>query len=188
MVGFQMWLVSVFTRITPIARLMHTAWVWPIAESLHFIGLSLLIGTIGLFDLRLLGLARAIPISALHRLIRWGLVGFGINAMTGLAFLVAEPDQYVYNPSFHFKMLFVAAAGVNALAFYLTSYRAVMASGASPDAPRGAKIIAAISLSLWILVLVAGRLLTFYRPSPCQPPEPGFLATCIPGFDNTYWK
>lgn len=188
MASFQMWLVSVLVSVKPIARLMHTAWGWPVAESLHFIGLSLLIGTVGLFDLRLLGLARRIPIAAMHRLIPWGLLGFGINAASGVAFLLTEPDQYVYNPSFHFKMLFMAAAGFNALAFYLTSYRGVTADGAPPDAPRTAKIIAAVSLSLWISVIVAGRLLTFYRPVPCQPNESGFLATCIPGYADQYWK
>jgi len=162
--------------------MMRTAWGWPIAESLHFIGLSLLIGTVGLFDLRLLGVARRIPIAAMHRLIPWGLAGFGINALTGVCFLLAEPDQYVYNPSFHFKALFIVAAGMNALTFYLTSYRHVTADGAPDDAPLAAKVSAAVSLSLWIGVIIAGRLLTFYRPFPCQPPEPGFLATCIPGF------
>ena len=182
MVSFQMWLVSAFASVKPIGRLMHTAWGWPMAESLHFIGLSLLIGTVGLFDLRLLGLARRIPIAAMHRLIPWGLVGFGINAVSGVSFLLAEPDQYVYNPSFHFKLLFITAAGVNALTFYLTSYRRVAADGAPDDAPLAAKVSAAVSLSLWIGVIVAGRLLTFYRPFPCQPPEPGFIATCIPGY------
>ena len=188
MAGVQAWLVGVLASVKPIARLMHTAWGWPIAESLHFIGLSLLIGTIGVFDLRLLGLARRIPIAAMHRLIPWGLLGFGINAVTGLSFLLTEPDQYVYNPSFHFKLLFIVAAGLNALAFYLTSYRRLTADGASLDATPTAKVIAAVSLSLWISVIVAGRLLTFYRPVPCQPPEPSFLATCIPGFRDTYWK
>ncbi|MCE2558991.1 MAG: hypothetical protein J4F98_10360, partial [Acidobacteria bacterium] len=48
---------------------MHTSWGWPTVESLHFFGLSLLIGTIGLWDLRLLGVARAIPMAALHKLV-----------------------------------------------------------------------------------------------------------------------
>jgi len=41
---------------------------------------------------------------------------------------------------------------------------------------------------LWISVLVAGRLLTFYRPFPCEPAGPGFLATCIPGYYDQYRK
>ena len=188
MANVQMWLVHAFASVEPVARLMHTAWAWPAAESLHFIGLSLLIGTVGVFDLRLLGLGRGIPIAALHRLVPWGLLGFGINVISGALFLLTEPDQYIYNPAFHFKVLFMVTAGLNALAFYLTSYRRVTAPGAALDAPRTAKIIAAASLSLWISVLVAGRLLTFHRPGPCEPEGPGFLATCIPGYFDRYRK
>lgn len=186
MVHVQMWLVDAFARATPVGRFMHTTWGWPAAESLHFIGLSLLIGTVGLFDLRLLGLARGIPASALHRLVKWGVLGFALNVVSGLSFLMAEPDQYVYNPSFHVKMLCVAAAGLNAGAFYLTAYRRTTAGGPGADAPLAAKIAAAVSLSLWIGVIVAGRLLTFYRPVPCDPPGPGVVATCIPGFGDEY--
>jgi|SoiMethySBSTD1v2_1073268.scaffolds.fasta_scaffold75693_3 hypothetical protein len=182
MVNFQIWLVSTLARATPIREFMHTKWGWPAAESLHFIGLSLLVGTISVFDLRLLGLAKRVPIAALHRLVPWGLVGYGITAGTGALFLMAEPDQYVYNPAFHLKVLFMLVAGLNASAFYLTSYRRTTAPGASADAPPAARIIAAASLFLWISVIIAGRLLTFYRPWPCGPAGPGFLAQCLPGY------
>ena len=188
MTSFQIWLVRLLASVKPVASLMRTPWGWPIAESLHFICLSLLIGTVGLFDLRLLGLARRIPIAAMHRLVPWGLAGFGINLVSGLCFLMTEPDQYIYNPSFHWKVLFITVAGMNALAFYATSYRRVTAASASPDAPRTAKVIAAVSLTMWIAVMVAGRLLTFYRPVPCRPGESASLATCIPGYGNRYWK
>ena len=182
MAGFQIWLVSTLASVEPVAVFMRTKWGWPAAESLHFIGLSLLVGTIFLFDLRLLGMARRIPIRALHRLVPWGLLGYGITVVSGVPFLMTEPDQYIYNPAFHFKMFFMAAAGFNATAFYLTSYRRTTAPGAPAEAPRSAKIIAALSLFLWISVIVAGRLLTFHRPWPCGPEGPGFLAECLPGF------
>ena len=186
MVPFQMWLVRTFAGARPVAALMHTAWAWPAAESLHFIGLSLLVGTIGLFDLRLLGVGRKIPIATFHRLIPWGLLGFAINLSTGSLFLLAEPDQYIYNVSFHLKMLFIGIAGANALVFYATAYRRIAAPGAPLDAPRVAKGIAVVSLSMWIGVIVAGRLLTFHRPFPCEPGEAGFLADCIPGYYDQY--
>lgn len=182
MVDFQMWLVRTFARATPVAAIMKTAWGWPAAESIHFIGLCLLVGAIFLFDLRLLGYARRIPIRALHRLIPWGLAGFALTAASGIPFVLTEPDQYIYNPSFHFKMLFMAAAGLNAAAFYVTSYRAATAPDAPADAPPLAKIIAVLSLSLWIGVIIAGRLLTFYRPFPCGPEGPGILAECLPNY------
>jgi hypothetical protein len=148
MSGFQIWLVSTLKSINPVLRFMTSDWGWPTAESVHFLGLSLLVGTIGLFDLRLLGVAKRIPIAALHKLIPWGLLGYGINVASGLAFLMTEPDQYIYNPAFHFKVLFMAIAGFNASAFYLTAYRCVTALGVLADAPRLAKIIATISLCM----------------------------------------
>ena len=165
--------------MTSVATLMRSIWMWPIAESFHFLGLSLLVGTILLFDLRLLGVARRIPIGALHRLVPWGLLGYGLNVVSGFLFLMTEPDQYIYNPAFQFKVLFMALAGLNAGAFYLTFYRRATASG-TLDAPPTAKFIAAVSLCLWLGVIVAGRLITFYRPWPCEPGEAGMIATCIP--------
>ena len=75
MAGFQIWLDRTLKDVNPVNTFMHTAWGWPVAESVHFLGLSLLVGAIALFDLRLLGMAKRIPIAALHRLIPWGLTG-----------------------------------------------------------------------------------------------------------------
>ena len=181
MAAFQVWLVAVLAGARPVAKIMHTHWAWPVAESVHFIGLSLLVGTIFLFDLRLIGLAKRIPIAALHKLIPWGVAGYITNLVSGSLFLMTEPDQYVYNPAFHFKMLFMAVAGCNVAAFYLTTSRRTMGPGAGEDAPRAAKIMAVISLCAWIAVIICGRLLTFYRPGNCGPQGPGLIAECIPG-------
>ena len=76
----------------------------------------------------------------------------------------------------------MATAGLNALAFYITCWRKATAPGAPDEAPRLAKIIAIASLTLWIGVIVSGRLLTFYRPFPCGPEGAGFLAECLPNY------
>lgn len=149
---------------TTVAAYMHGRWEWPVAESIHFIGLSLLIGTIGLFDLRLLGLGRRIPISALHRLIPWGIAGYTMNVLTGICFLTAETDQYIYNPSFQLKMLSMSVAGVNVLLFYTTMFRRVKTLGPGENAPMPARIIGGVSLVCWLSVITFGRLLTFFRP------------------------
>ena len=176
----QTWLVEAIRAHSPVRTLMQTAWAWPIAESLHFIGLSLLIGTIGAFDLRLLGLGRRIPIASMHRFIPWGIAGFLINVSTGLLFVLTEPDQYVYNPSFHLKVAFLAIAGLNASAFYVTSYRDVCGDASCFAAPRRARLIAAISLCAWIGVITCGRLLTFFRPAPCVGQQTALMLTCQP--------
>jgi hypothetical protein len=140
-------------------------WAWPIAESLHFIGLCLLVGTVGLFDLRLLGFVKQIPLPALHRLIPWGVLGFAINILSGSVFMAAAPFQYLYNESFYFKVSFLTVAGINIAVFYTMFYRKILTLGAGDNAPLGARVIGAVSLLMWIGVMCAGRLLTFYRPS-----------------------
>ena len=178
--ALQVGLVKAIYAHSPVADLMHTRWGWPIAESLHFIGLCLLVGCVGTFDLRLLGLGRSAPIASVHRLIPFGILGFVINASSGLMFLLTEPEQYIYNPSFHFKLLFLMIAGLNAGTFYLTSYRQVFGHDAKPDAPFHAKAIALLSLSAWICVIVGGRLLTFFRPGVCEGVQTALLLTCAP--------
>jgi hypothetical protein len=181
---FQIWLVNGIIAHSPVTDMMRTAWAWPIAESVHFLGLCMLIGCIGTFDLRLLGVARRVPIATMHRLIPFGILGFVINISSGLLFVLTEPDQYIYNPSFHLKLLFMTIGGLNAGTFYLTSYRQVFRANPSLDAPRRAKLIAAISLGAWVSVIVCGRLITFYRPAPCSSQQTGLVLQCSPNGAN----
>ncbi len=153
-----------FSEKTGIYDFMHSAWGWPAVESLHFIGLSLLIGTVGLFDLRMIGLAKGIPMSALHRLVPWGVGGYALNVMTGVMFVTSAPDQYLFNPAFQVKLALMGIAGVNVLFFYRFVFGPVKAASAGADAPRAAQTAAAISLTCWIGVIICGRLITYYRP------------------------
>jgi hypothetical protein len=152
-------------RTTPVgAWVRHSQWAWPVLESLHFIGMSVLIGTIGLFDLRLLGLARGIPYGALHRLIPLGIAAYGVNVVTGLCFLSGTPDQYLWNPAFRFKVAFMTVAGLNVLFFYTRVFRRLEQLAPDTPPPLGARLAGAVSLAMWVGVMSAGRLLTFFRP------------------------
>ena len=157
---------EIWVRSTALSSfvLKNGGWLWPLCETLHFIGLSLLIGTVGLFDLRVLGVAKAIPPAALHRLIPWGLGGFAINLLTGITFFSGFPEQYAYNSAFHWKLVFMSVAALNAALFYTAAFREVRTLGAGAQAALRARIITGVSLASWLGVLVCGRLLTFYRP------------------------
>jgi uncharacterized membrane protein len=139
-------------------------WVWPTLESLHYIGLAMLFGAVGLYDLRVLGLARAAPLSALQRLLPWGAGGFAINLVTGVMFFTGTPSVYVYNDAFRAKLMLLTLAGLNLIAFYTWVFAGVRSLGAGEDAPLRAKVCAGVSLFAWLGVMTAGRLLTFYRP------------------------
>jgi uncharacterized membrane protein len=173
--ALQLWLYDTLRAMKWATSFMTSKWGWPFCETVHFLGLSLLIGTIGMFDLRLLGVGRRVPIRALHALVPWGVSGYVLALLTGIMFLATEPDQYIFNPAFQWKVLFMALAGLNMATFYLAVFRHV---GENSELP--AKIIAALSLFLWIGVIVFGRMLTFYRPADCGANLSGFVLTCIP--------
>jgi hypothetical protein len=144
------------------------------------VGLTLLFGSIAVWDLRLLGMAGGVPIAAFHRLVPFSVLGFAMNAASGSMFLMTEPDQYIYNPSFHFKLLFLTLAGLNIVVFYALFFRRVRTLEGSTRAPAALKVIGAVSLGCWMAVIICGRLITFYRPTRCMPGEAvAFIATCI---------
>ena len=157
---------ELWVRATPLhAFVAAHSWAWPTLETLHYLGLSLLLGTVGVFDLRVLGLARSIPPGTLHKLIPLGIAGWVVNLLTGIVFFSGFPEQYFYNPAFWWKGTFMAIAAINVAVFYLsTSFREVKTMPAGSDAPLTAKIIAGTSLSAWLAVLICGRYLTFFRP------------------------
>ncbi len=159
---------------------MHSKWGWPMAQVAHFLGLSILIGTIFMFDLRMLGMAKRIPIGALHKLVPWGVSGYLVNVVTGFMFVTASPDQYVYNSAFQLKMLFMLAAGLNILVFYSAAYRKTRVIGPGGRAPFLARLAALASLLLWTAIIVEGRMIAFHRPTVCGPGNPaGFVAACF---------
>jgi hypothetical protein len=136
-------------------------WVWPICEMLHFVGLSLLLGVVGLLDLRLLGFMKRVPVVALRALLPYGLAGFGINLVTGVIFFIGAPDQYVSNVAFYYKLLFLAVAGANALFFETTQGHRLVGIEAGSAMPAAFRIAGAVSLLSWFMVLYWGRMLPF---------------------------
>jgi hypothetical protein len=158
---------SVWLKSTTLSWfVLHYPWVWPACETLHFVGLAMLVGVIALMDLRLLGLGKSAPFAPFHKLLPWAISGFGICLLTGSMFFAGDPFQYIHNVVFWLKMLFILLAGLNVLAFYVTGvFRTVEVLGPGEDAPMSAKVIAAVSLFLWVGVMYLGRMLPFLGDS-----------------------
>jgi len=150
----------------------HYPWVWPTMETIHFLALGLLVGTIGVLDLRLLGAAKRLPLAPLQQLVPWGVAAFVVNLVTGVVFLAGAPYQYIYNFAFQMKVLFMLAAGVNILVFYGGGVaRRTFAVAAGDAVPMAGRIAGAVSLFVWIGVMYWGRMLTFFRPPWVVPPH-----------------
>jgi hypothetical protein len=141
-------------------------WVWPVCEILHFFGMALLIGSVGLIDLRILGVAKGVPIKALERFVPLGVIGFAVNLITGLIFVggnpVGGPQEYLTNLAFQIKMILILIAGLNVLVFYFMGIsRAADAVPADGVAPTSAKVVAGLSLFLWFSVILFGRYIMY---------------------------
>ena len=120
---------------------------WAFMMDLHFIGLALVIGTVGILNLRVLGFEKRLTGASLHRLMPWAMAGFGINVLTGILAFIGMPAYYAFDVAFWLKILAVLLLGLNAAVFYLTdAFQSVEHLGAGEDAPRLAKLVAGSSL------------------------------------------
>lgn len=155
---FFSWLVQ-----TPLADWIRSQspWLWPLSETLHFIGLALLLGVAGIFDLRLLGFFKRVPVKAFKDALPWAVVGLGINFVTGMVFFIGSTYQYVPNWAWWAKVAFIAVAGVNVLIFETRFGDRAAAVGPNEDTPTTLKIIGAVSLISWLSVLYFGRMMAF---------------------------
>lgn len=136
-------------------------WTWVILECLHFVGLSLLLGSLLVIDLRLVGFFKQIPLAATHQLLPWVFVGFGINLVTGVMFFFGDPERYSINIGFQIKFFLIFLAGLNALWFFLKIDRPMQDWDQHGDTPILAKVIGGGSLAIWFSVLMLGRLIPY---------------------------
>ena len=147
------------TRISTTLR--DITWVWPLFEALHFLGLAMLIGGAGYFDLRLLGLFRSVPVPAVKAFMPAAIIGFVINLVTGVLFFVMAPGMYALSAIWWVKVFFIIIAGLNAMLFETTLGTRVLELGPNEDTPVSFKIVGAVSLFSWFAVLYCGRMLPY---------------------------
>lgn len=156
--GLLGWLGS-----TALADAMRTSlWLYPIVEIVHIAGFTLLVGAIAMFDLRVLGWSRSLPVDKLGRfLLPWSAAGLLLIVPAGLMMFSAHPHDFANNRVFLLKLSLIAAAGINALLFHKGVYRSVAGWNADRSAPIAARLHALSSLVLWIAVICCGRLLAY---------------------------
>lgn len=154
---------AVWLEATPLSLAFRSQalWLWPLCETLHFVGLALLVGVAGFVDLRLLGLMKGVPLSAVKDFIPWAIVGFAFNLATGVVFFISLPYQYTVSVVWWVKVLFLLIAGLNAIFFQTNLGSKVPTLGPGEDTPTSFKIVGAVSLIAWFGVLYCGRMLPY---------------------------
>ena len=155
--AFLQWLET-----TAIADAVRTIpWLYPALESAHYIGIACLVGGIMLIDLRLLGVAKKLPIATMVTLLPWVWAGFLINLVTGGTIFIYGATGFGTSPAFQLKMALIALAGINAFLFEIAARRGRNTWVIDGQAPAMVKGVATLSLILWMSVVATGRWMAY---------------------------
>jgi len=142
--------------------LMSIKWFFPMLETLHFIALCFLFGSLLLVDLRLIGFVRGIQPARTFVFLWITLVSFAMLLITGVLFLICNPSAYWPNTAFQIKLLLIFLAGLNAAFFTIAEHRKLSVAGPDYETDTLTKSAAWASLILWTAVLFLGRSLPLF--------------------------
>jgi uncharacterized protein DUF6644 len=139
-------------------REASTIWAYPTVLTLHTVGLALLVGANWALDLRLLGFASDIPLTMLARSFRVMWVGFWLNAISGVMLFAADATTKGATRLFVAKLGLVAAGVVVIVLMKRSIYGD---ADRAPSAGPAARVLAVVSLVVWIVAIAAGRLMAY---------------------------
>jgi hypothetical protein len=150
-------------------------YLFPLIESFHVIGLTLVFGTIAIVDLRLLGIAsNRRPFTRMTSdIMKWTWAAFFMTATTGVLMFITNANVYYQNFFFRTKIVLLALSGMNMLMFELTAGRTVHRWDKDAAAPLAGKTAAVLSLLLWMTIIFMGRWIGFTTSKSEVPLDPG---------------
>jgi hypothetical protein len=153
------------------AWIKGSLYAFPLIESVHVIGLTMVFGTIAILDLRLLGIASVRrPFAALaSEIMTWTWAAFALAASTGVLMFITNPVAYYQNLQFRLKMSLLLLAGINVLIFNVTAGRSIRRWNTDRAAPLSGKLVGVFSLLLWIGVIFLGRWVGFTKATDLTP-------------------
>lgn len=132
--------------------------IFPVLEVFHIVGFAAAVGTVAIVDFRLLnwGMRHQKPAELAKDTGLWTLDSLIVVIFSGLLLFSSDPDMYYLNWSFLLKMVFL----ILAITFNYTIHRRVVMRGASPGST---KLVALVSLLLWVAVVFGGIFIAFIR-------------------------
>jgi hypothetical protein len=143
--------------------LRESQYMWPWVIVFHVVSMATFAGLVVMMDLRLLGLGNMrTPFSEVQRkLFPWQMVAMAASSVTGLTLLYADPMRFYVNIFFWIKMLMILVTAINALAFHYITYNSIVNWDTAVSTPLGARLSGLVSIVLWALVIVSGRLIPY---------------------------
>lgn len=137
-----------------------TSYAYPLANLTHLAGLVMLVGGVGLLDLRLAGAFRSLPIRPLEAVLTpFAIAGLALMAPSGFVMFAADARALSGSGAFRLKLVLILLALANAAAYRLMWRRRISQLGG--EAPVPARVMAAASLLMWLAVAALGRLIAY---------------------------
>jgi hypothetical protein len=143
----------------PLVRAMReSAWAYPLVATVHTVGFSILVGSVVAFDLRVLGLTKALSVRSLSRhLLPWSVAALALIVPSGFLLFLGRMDELLASGLFQLKMGLLMLAGINAVIFRTGPYQTVAGWDTGVAAPALARASVSLSIALWIGILACGR-------------------------------
>ncbi len=139
-------------------HIRQAAWLYPVIEIVHIVGIVLLVGPALLFDLRLLGFAQHLPVAGLAKhLLSWSRRGLWLIIPSGILLFMTNARTLADDPVFRTKLILLVLAACNAGLFAVFRSR----WHGRQTMPVPAKAIAVCSILLWMAIIACGRLLAY---------------------------
>jgi hypothetical protein len=141
----------------------ESAWGFPITVAVHIMGIMLSVGTLVWFDLRLLGVSMTGYQASLvyRRLMPWMFSGFAVMFITGLMLVIAYATAAYSNLYFRIKVLAMVVAAINAFVYHRYTERRIAEWDDSSTPPIGARSAGLVSICVWAIVIMAGRMMSY---------------------------
>ncbi len=157
--------------------LHESFYMYPWIESSHVLLITVFVGILIFIDLRMLGLVfKDVPVSELtSKLLPWSIAGFVLIVITGLLLFYAIPVRTYQSIFFRIKVIVLIAAGLNAMWFHFKVQNKGVEWDSDPVPPRRVRIVALVSLSSWITIIVTGRMIAYNWFDCDRQPQSSFI-------------
>jgi hypothetical protein len=154
--GFLEWLQD-----TWVAHLVaESLWGYPTLETMHTIGMALLIGSLGLINLRILGFKPDLPLLETRKLLPLAWLGFTLNAISGTLLFTSDAITFSASYTFRLKLILIVLGGINAGLIGSKVFQSARDGAAAPPT-KGVKWLAGTSLVFWFGAVICGRLIAY---------------------------
>ena len=148
---------------TPVAIFVaETLWAYPLLETLHTLGMAMLLGTLGLINLRVLGYKPALSLPGTEDLLPVAWIGFTVNAASGLLLFTSDAVNFFSSNTFRVKITLIILAGINAAVLSRKIYAHGGAAVAAGEGAGAVRLLAASSLVFWVVAVICGRIYAYY--------------------------